>query len=199
MKAAFVRIVVLAVACLYSFADDPPSDAANEVANMARNPGFDTLAENTDEEVASQWTVWSTKTRRARLSTMAFLSGAHSIEFAAQKDKDACDCVIQEHDVVSGKTYAFSVNLRNSGTAPIAGGAYGLLGIEWMDESGMEIKREASPRWGAALSRLRWTAYRVSGTAPNDAVRAKFVITFSDGDPPGTGQCYADDAIISEK
>ncbi len=196
MKTAVLTAVVLTFAVAGVSADEPAPEAT---ANLARNPGFDTPPENAEQEVADQWGIWSSKNRRSRTSKAAFLSGEQSLEFTAQKDKDACDCIIQEHDVLPGKTYTFSVNLRNDPVAPLTGGAYGFLGIEWLDENGTEIKRDASTRWDINLSRMRWTTHKISGTAPRNAARAKFVITFSDGQPAGTGQCYADDAVITEQ
>jgi hypothetical protein len=197
MSAVVLAMMLLVAVAGGSWAEDAAPAAG--AANLAVNPGFEEPGDEAKIEIAAGWESWASKDPMAKLCPAAFHSGSVGLEFTAQGEKNVYMVVLQKHPVVPGKEYSFEAYVRNSTTAPLSGSAVGSLGIEWQSDGDTEISRVSSDRWKSDLSRLRWNAVRVTGTAPENAVAAKFVIFFTDGDTSGSGKCYVDDVTIAEK
>jgi hypothetical protein len=197
MRAVVLTMMLLVAGVCVAWAQESMPGAS--APNLAVNPGFEEPGDEVTMQIAAGWDSWASKNPMAKLSPAAFRSGGVGLEFAAQGEKNVYMVVLQKHPVVPGKGYSLGAYVRNSTTAPLSGSAVGSLGIEWQNDGGTEISRVSSDRWKSDLSRLRWNAVQVTGIAPEDAVAAKFVIFFTDGETSGSGKCYVDDVTITEK
>ncbi len=121
------------------------------------------------------------------------------MKFWAQASALAGVGLAQTMPVEAGRKYSFKVFVLNSPKEPIGKESFGCLGIEWKDTEQKEISRIEGMRWTRTASRLRWEVYEVSGTAPDNAAAGTFVIHFYDGEQPGLGSFYVDDAQILVK
>ncbi len=197
-----MRSVVWAMVLLVAVAGGSWAQEAVPVAgaaNLAVNASFEEPGDEAKMQIAAGWEYWASKNMMAKLFAGAFRTGRVGIEFTAQGEKGVYMVVLQKHPVVPGRKYTLEAYVRNAAQAPLSGSAVGSLGIEWQGPDEVEISRVSSERWKTDLSRLRWNAVQVTGTAPENAVAAKFVIFFTDGETSGSGKCYVDDVTIVEK
>ena len=100
--------------------------------------------------------------------------------------------------VQKGSTYRFAVQARNDPADKMQGTTRAQISIEWQDASGREIDRTWGPDFGPSLSPDQWKAFEMTGKAPAGAARAHFVVTMHEGDQPGGGGVYIDNATVSE-
>jgi len=163
----------------------------------ARNPGFETAPQTADEIVAD-WEVYSTHSPAISRQATSSYSGNYGLMLCTQNKKSAYTCLIQNHEVTPGVTYQFTARIINNRNDPLQGTAHGKLTVEWLNENGGEISRDAGEQWDANLSRMVWLRHRFDFQAPPKAVEARFVVLFSDGDMPAQGSCFLDDISIRE-
>ena len=152
-----------------------------------------------DPTIPAGWFPFFSKNKTMELSQAAPESGNNCLKMSVQQVPGASMGIAQIIPVDDGTTYSFSAYVKSDSEKPLAGGAHGIIGIEWKKADGKEISRTSSPEWDMSLSRTRWEVMNVTEKAPRGAKTAAFAISFFDGEKGGSGSCFVDDARVEMK
>ena len=146
------------------------------------------------------WEPFASDDRKLGIDTNLQRSGNQALKMSAQGREGAHLGVYQNLSVEPKKRYIFQAHVINSKDEPLNGNVYGMLGIEFRDQSGNEIAREISPQWNRYLSKMKWERFEVEAKAPRNASVAHFVIYLLDGDDGSSkGSILIDDVEITRK
>jgi hypothetical protein len=166
--------------------------AAEPMSSLLTNGSFEVES----QEFAGMpdgWVFFSSTGRLAGMSGEIARDGSKSIKFGTHNKPLSHSGFAQQLPVEAGCSYLFTAYVMNDRSAPLAGSAYGVIGIEWKDSTKKEIRRIVSPKWDRSFSRTRWEQVRVKGQAPKNAAYAEFTIYLYDGETGGRGSCFVDD------
>lgn len=162
------------------------------------NGGFEVVSEE-DSLLPAGWFSFFSNKKTMEISQTEPKSGSNCLKMSTQGVKGSSMGIAQSISVDAGKTYTFTVYIRNNGDDPLAGEAHGMIGIEWKNSHDKEISRITSPEWDMSLSRMRWDTCSVSEKAPRGAKTAVMAIFLYDGEKGGSGSCFVDDAQVEVK
>ncbi|HEY8240638.1 MAG TPA: carbohydrate binding domain-containing protein [Kiritimatiellia bacterium] len=166
--------------------------------DVALNGGFEQM--DTESAKPVGWTPYMAEEKLVSVTPGVARSGRMSAMLTAQGAPNSNLGLFQEQDVKPGDTYAFSAFVIENKDNELDGVATGVLTIEWKDDAGNEVSRDASDTWSKLLlSKSQWRRVEVTGTAPAGAAKARFVVTLFEGDQPGKGSFCVDDVQITAK
>lgn len=177
---------------------------ANPVISPAQklllNTSFEYPLVSAGGGVPDGWFVFSSTNVARIYVTMEYRkAGIQSCRFQAQSETNAYQGIAQRFDAQPGKAYSFTAYVRGESKAPLTGGAYGQVSLEWQDASGVEIRREHGPIWGSDLLPDYWGKYTVDSIAPEGAFYGVAVVTFFSMQSGGNGIFYVDDVELKMK
>jgi hypothetical protein len=166
--------------------------------NLLANPGFET--QSAGVAWPEGWQNYASSENKVIASRDMCHGGTQAVHISAQRIAGAFQGVIQRLAVRGDARYKFTAYLLNDRRDALAGSAYTQLVVEWLDESGLEIRRDYGADCSISLSRTRWEAVSLNKIqAPNDAVEAIVGVHLFDGDSNGKGAVLIDDASFVEE
>ncbi|MDD2236993.1 MAG: hypothetical protein PHP44_15920 [Kiritimatiellae bacterium] len=183
-----------------------PMPVLAQEANMVTNAGFELpLIEAGIETPINPdgWQIYTTVAgveEQAGISSKYFRSGKQSLFMKTALQEDVTQGIWISLPVEERTKYYCELYVLDHPDMEMSGKASGGLCIEWRDEKGVEVSRDAGPFWGNNLSKRKWRQFRTVVTAPKGAVEARLVINLNDtGRRKEPSAFCVDDVVFTEK
>jgi hypothetical protein len=183
-----------------------PGGAEGARENLLLNPDFEFpvlqgKAESPD--APAEWNPFSSMPNDVRVgqTTSEAHGGKQSCRIRTLNMASAHQGIFQSIAVTPGDDCEFIVYVRMDRLHPLTGTQRGMISVEFRDQNDEEIKRVPGPEWRDTLSSTKWTKLEMTTKAPDQAVRAHFVITLFEGLAPGGGDqsVVVDDASLTKR